>query len=66
MENSCKRQSDYEWFDASFPGLVDDIVKENEDDEETRDAAKRVRKVSSIYYRCFADVSPKPLSGLSA
>ena len=35
-----KHSNDRELFDLFFPGLVDDIVKENERDNETGEAAR--------------------------
>ena len=39
---------DRERFDKAFAGLVDDLVKESENDEEIGDAVKRLRDVSPI------------------
>ena len=48
MAKNVKNSIDREWFDASFPGLVNDVVKENEKDHwETRDAVRHMREVSS-------------------
>ena len=45
MAKDVKKSSDRELFDAFFPGLVDDVVKENEYDQETGDAVRRMREV---------------------
>ena len=47
MAKNVKNSIDREWFDALFPGLVNDVVKENEKDQETRDAVGHMREVSS-------------------
>ena len=47
MAKNVKNSIDREWFDASFPGLVNDVVKENENDQETRDAVRHMREISS-------------------
>ena len=46
MAENVKPSNDRELFDACFPGLVDDIVKEGENDKETGDAVRRMREVS--------------------
>ena len=46
MANNFKPSNDRELFDAFFPGLVDDIVKESENDKETGDAVRHMREVS--------------------
>ena len=46
MANNFKPTNDLELFDAFFPGLVDDIVKESENDKETGDAVRHMREVS--------------------
>ena len=48
MAKNVKQSNDRELFDAFFPGLVDDVVKENENDQETGDAARHMREVSSV------------------
>ena len=46
MAKNVKLSSDREFFDGFFPGLVEDIVKEGENDKETGDAVRRMREVS--------------------
>lgn len=46
MAKNVKVSSEREFFDGFFPGLVEDIVKEGENDEETGDAVRRMREVS--------------------
>ena len=45
MAKNVKKSNDREIFDAFFPGLVDDVVKENENDQETGDAGHHMREV---------------------
>lgn len=45
MAKTFKQSNDRELFDAFFPGLVDDVVKENENDRETGDAVRHMREV---------------------
>ncbi|XP_074617541.1 farnesyl pyrophosphate synthase-like isoform X2 [Acropora palmata] len=45
MEKSTSFSNDREFFDSFFPGLVNDIVKEGENDKETGDASQHMRKV---------------------
>lgn len=45
MAKKSTQPSDRELFDSFFPGLVDDIVKEDENDKETGEAARHLRKV---------------------
>ncbi|XP_067052756.1 farnesyl pyrophosphate synthase-like isoform X1 [Acropora muricata] len=45
MEKSTSFSNDREFFDSFFPGLVNDIVKEGENDRETGDASQHMRKV---------------------
>lgn len=45
MAKKFKLSNDRELFDSFFPGLVDDIVKENENDPETGEAARHMREV---------------------
>ena len=47
MAKNVTNTIDREWFDASLPGLVNDVVKENENDQETLDAVRHMRDVSS-------------------
>ena len=47
MAKNVNKSNDRELFDASFPGLVDDVVKENENDQERGDAVRHMREVSS-------------------
>ena len=44
-------QEDRKRFDAIFPGLVNDLVREDEDNEEIGDAMKRLRRVSLVGFR---------------
>lgn len=46
MAKNVKVSLEREFFDGFFPGLVEDIVKEGENDEETGDAVRRMREVS--------------------
>ena len=46
MEKSTSFSNDREFFDSFFPGLVNDIVKEGENDRETGDASQHMRKAS--------------------
>lgn len=46
MAKNVKVFLEREFFDGFFPGLVEDIVKEGENDEETGDAVRRMREVS--------------------
>ena len=48
MAKNSKQSNDREFFDTFFPGLVDDIVKENENDKETGDAVRHMREVSKL------------------
>ena len=45
MAKNVKKSNDRELFDAFFPGLVDDVVKENENDPETGNAVRHMREV---------------------
>lgn len=45
MAKKFKLSNDRELFDSFFPGLVDDIVKESENDPETGEAAQHMREV---------------------
>ncbi|XP_068703269.1 farnesyl pyrophosphate synthase-like [Montipora foliosa] len=45
MAKNSKLSNDRELFDSFFPGLVDDIVKEGENDKETGDALRHMREV---------------------
>ena len=45
MSKFSRQSNDRELFDSFFAGLVDDIVKENENHEETADAARHMREV---------------------
>jgi len=45
MAKNVKKSNDRELFDSFFPGLVDDVVKENENDLETGDAVRHMREV---------------------
>ena len=40
--------SDRELFDSFFPGLVNDIVKESENDKDIGDAVRHMREVFSL------------------
>ena len=46
MARNVKPSNDRELFDDYFTGLVDDIVKEGENNKETGDAVRRMREVS--------------------
>ena len=48
MAKKVNQSNDRELFDAFFPGLVDDVVKENENDKETGDAVRHMREVSHL------------------
>lgn len=50
MAENVKPFNDRELFDAFFPGLVDDIMKEGENDKETGDAVRRMREVSQVFF----------------
>ena len=45
MAKNVKKSNDRELFDAFFPRLVDDVVKENENDPETGNAVRHMREV---------------------
>ena len=45
MAENLKPSNDRDLFDTFFPGLVDDIVKECENDREIGDAVRHIREV---------------------
>lgn len=45
MAENLKTSNDRDLFDTFFPGLVDDIVKECENDREIGDAVRHIREV---------------------
>ena len=45
MAENLKSSNDRDLFDTFFPGLVDDIVKECENDREIGDAVRHIREV---------------------
>ncbi|KAM7440820.1 hypothetical protein ABFA07_010058 [Porites harrisoni] len=45
MAENLKPSNDRDLFDTFFPGLVDDIVKESENDREIGDAVRHIREV---------------------
>ena len=56
MARKLKHSNDRELFDAFFVGLVDDVVKENENDKETGDAVRHLREVSHLNTELLAAV----------
>lgn len=50
MSKFSRQSNDRELFDSFFAELVDDIVKENENCEETADAARHMREVKPQMY----------------
>ena len=56
MAKEFKQSTDRELFDAFFPGLVDDVVKESENDKETGDAVRHMREVSYLSVSNYREV----------
>lgn len=48
MDSDVRALDDRERFDQTFAGLVEDLVKERENDKEIGDAMKRLREVSLL------------------